>query len=330
MSDEQPLTSRRAHSSPATLVPVDVLAGWLLFGVSFLVAQLYPQSPLRTVLAAPVLFFLPGYLTVAAALPHDASAPESAYPTRISVGERVALSFGLSIVLLPILGLVVAALPWGFSQVTLGATLGSYVLVVGAVAGLRHLRLPAEHRFHVPLGRWADGLSRSLHRGSAVERVVTLALVLSVLLAVGAAGYALAVPNDGETYTDLHLVTTDGDEAVAADYPTELTRGEAATYTVGVENRENQPMDYQVVVTLDRVVESDGRQLVIESDEQARLDASVAAGEEWTETHTVEPALTGEDLRLTYHLYVGDAPEHVDTSEAYRQVHLWVDVADAA
>ena len=327
MSDERPVQSRQ---QAATLpgVPFDVLACWGLFGAAIAVAMSYPGSSLHAILALPALFFLPGYLTVAAAFPHHEFAPRPTYPNRVTVGERLALSFGVSVALLPLLGLVVAVLAGGFNTTAAGVVLGGYVVLVGALAGVRRLWIPPEDRFRMPVDRWGTALGGRLRRGSALERAMTVALCLSVVLAVGAAGYALAVPNDGETYTDFHLVTETDDGYVAADYPTELTRGEPTEYTVGILNHEGALTDYEVVVTLDRVAEEDGEQRVVESNELARMDATVEHGERWTETHEVTPELTGEDLRLTYHLYIDGAPDSVDRESADRHLQIWVDVGD--
>lgn len=329
MSDEQsqPLRSRQGAESVSASIPIDIIAGWCLLGVGYLAATFFPGTPLQAAVAAPVLFFLPGYVTVAAAFPHHHAVARAHYANRVTIGERLGLSFGLSLLILPILGLVAAALPWGLTMPVLGALLGGYVVALGSVAGFNRLRIPPGDRFYVPVSRWAGSLGQEFERSSATERMVTLALCFSVLLAVGVAGYALAVPNDGEEFTDFHVVTeTDGGDYVAANYPTELTQGESATYTVGVENHEERPVEYEVVVTLDRVVEGDGGQQVIETDELVRMDTVVDPGEQWYETHAVTPQLTGENLRLTYHLYRGDAPERVDRDSAYRHVHVWVDV----
>lgn len=328
MSDEGQVRSRQNTGSTPVSVPVDILLCWCLLAAAVIVAMIQPGTALRAAVAAPVLFFLPGYVTVAAAFPHRETVPNPHLASDITVGERLALGFGLSVALLPLLGLVVAVLPGGLATANVAGVLGAYVVIVGALAGLQRLRVAPADRFRLPIGRWANDLGTALERGSPIERAMTVALVLSVVLAVGAGGYALAAPNEGETYTDFHLVTEDGDGYVAADYPTDLTRGEPAQYTVGIENHEGQAMEYDVVVTIDRVVEEGGDQRVAESVEVDRMDASVEPGEEWLKTHTVTPELAGEDLRLTYHLYRGEAPDSVDRDSADRYLHLWVDVDD--
>jgi len=44
--------------------------------------------------------------------------------------------------------------------------------------------------------------------------------------------------------------------------------------------------------------------------------------------HTVAPTLPGERLRLVYLLYKGDPPAEPTVENAYREVHLWVNVSE--
>lgn len=330
MSDESRLQSQHAGGGAVGSVPVDIVAGWGLLAGVYLAGVVFPGTSIRLTIAAPVVFFLPGYVTVSAVFPHRAAAPELQYPTRISIGERFALSVGVSLVLVPLLGLLVGLFPGGITASAVTGVLGAYIVGGGVVAGIRRLHLQPEHRFRIPIRRWADRLAGSLRRGSLAERAVTLALCLSIVSTVIAAGFVIAVPADGESFSDLHLVTeSDDGDLVAEGYPTNLTEGQPATYTVGIENHEGIATDYVVVVTLDRVVEIEGTQRTVESNELARFDATVVAGDRWTRTHTVTPELTGERLRLTYHLYVDTAPETADRESAYRTVHVWVDVTAA-
>jgi hypothetical protein len=68
---------------------------------------------------------------------------------------------------------------------------------------------------------------------------------------------------------------------------------------------------------------------VLERSELDRFTVTLADGERIQQARTVTPELTGERLRLTYRLYRGVPPATGTPSDAYRTVHLWVDVTDA-
>jgi len=58
-----------------------------------------------------------------------------------------------------------------------------------------------------------------------------------MLVAVASVGYAVAVPKEGESFTEFYLLTEGEDgELVADGYPTEFVRGEGQPLVVGVGN----------------------------------------------------------------------------------------------
>jgi uncharacterized membrane protein len=68
---------------------------------------------------------------------------------------------------------------------------------------------------------------------------------------------------------------------------------------------------------------------VLEQAELQRFSQRVGANETWHRNHTVTPTLEGERLRLVYLLYMGAPPDTPTTENAYREVHLWVNVSGA-
>jgi hypothetical protein len=55
---------------------------------------------------------------------------------------------------------------------------------------------------------------------------------------------------------------------------------------------------------------------------------AVEDGETWEQSHTTRPAMTGDNIRLTYLLYVGNPPAETtpQADSAYRSVHIWLEV----
>jgi len=81
------------------------------------------------------------------------------------------------------------------------------------------------------------------------------------------------------------------------------------------------------VVELQRVRGSDGgAPKVVQDRRLATFTPTVSAGQSWRTTHEVTPTMTGENLRLAYLVYEGDPPQNPTTENAYRHVHVWVNV----
>lgn len=334
-------------------------------------APLLRETPLRPLLALPFLFFLPGYVIVAALFPtHGRHAAESephgadqreaeqrdsaddrrewrrvpflpleagpraavaALPSRrIDLVERVALSFGVSVAVMPLFGLLLAGTPWGFRTSAVTGGLSVLVVAGAAVGTVRRLQQPEDERFGVPLRRWIATLRAAVVQPAhPVDAMVNAALLLSVVVALSALAYGLAVPNHQAAYTDFYLVSEDETgTAVAAGYPTDFTLGEGKPVTIGVKNRERRPVDYGIAIELQRVQLEDDTATVLEEQELARLRADVAANTTWTRRQSIVPGMAGEDLRLQFYLYVGDPPSDPSPETAYRHLYLWIDVSE--
>lgn len=322
-------------------VPFDlalVLAVTVLADVAVLVAG--PRL-LRLGAAALLLFFLPGYAVVAALYPRaQLDRPDAAGRVGIGLAERLALSFGASVAIVPLVGLTtwqiatldggpVAAELWRARTTPLAVLT---VVVVGGctAASVRRSRLPDHQRFALPYGEWIDAVRQALgpSRG-LLDRVLTVALAASVLLAVGSLGYALATPVDGEQYTSASLLAPGADgEPVASGYPTDLAPGERAQLVLELGNHEGRQVDYSVVVRLEEVRTSGDGSTVTGATELERLAVTVGADETRTIRHTVTPRTTGDRLRLTYYVYRGDAPATPSRESAYRVLYLWLSVGE--
>jgi len=341
-----PAPVRRLPADLAAIVVTVLLTAVVVF------APVVSETPPRVVLGLPFVLFVPGYAFIAALFPEagtfetseDAeSFGEEEVGDREGIDgiERVALSFGLSIAVVPLIGLVLNFTPWGIRLVPIMVSVSLFTLASTAVAARRRWELDPEDRFAVPWREWvASARSELFEPGSRTDAALNVLLIASILLAVGSVGYATAVPQQGESFTEFYLLTENEDgELVADDYPTEFTQGESESLVVGIGNQEHQPESYTVVVALQEVrienestgtaTENGGNVTVTVVDEQElrRFRTQVAHNETWHLQHNVTPTMTGERLRLTYLLYIGEAPAEPTADNAYRELHLWVNVS---
>jgi uncharacterized membrane protein len=148
-----------------------------------------------------------------------------------------------------------------------------------------------------------------------------------VLLALGSVGYAVGVPRQAGTFSEFYLLTEDENgDFVAADYPTEFVAGESRQLIVGVGNYEYETVTYTVVSELQRVRVENDTTRVLEAESLERFSSTVPHNETWHYRHRITPTMTGDRLRLTYLLYRSNPPATPTADNAYREVHLWVNV----
>lgn len=296
-------------------------------GVVMLLQPFPVPTPVRFVLAIPLLCFFPGYALSTVLFPASSTndASRSRNPARAPPGidgvERAGLSVGLSLALLPLFA-------FGFS-VTYGTIVGpivmslsGFVILASLIGGFRRSRLPEHLRFSVPLGRWIDEAVTGMKNAPLSDTVVNLVLAISVLVAIGVLGVAFAVPQDGPPFTEFAVGTTDDGEFVTSGYPTDLDVNERAEFALLLENNEGEPMNYAIVAQFERVEGG----TVTSVAEAGTVSTQLEPGETSIERHTVTPEMTGDDLRVTFLLFVDDPPAQPDRETAYRSVHVWLSV----
>ncbi|AFK19920.2 DUF1616 domain-containing protein [Haloferax mediterranei ATCC 33500] len=317
---------------PIRALPAD-LAVVLATVVLTLIAALTPglnQTPLRDIIGLPFVLFVPGYTLIAALFPEcgpTSNEPDGDY-SGIDGIERVALSFGASIAVSPLIGLVLNFTPWGLRLVPILTAVGGFTVVTLVFASVRRNALPEDERFAVPYETWIDAAKGELFDpDSSTDAVLNVVLVVSLLLATTSVGYVVAVPNDGgESFSELYLLTEDGDELVADNYPETLVQGEPTSLVLGIGNQEHRPVNYTTVVLLQRVEVENNSTTVLEEERLKTFSPQLEHNETWHQEHQIQPTMTGERLRLTYLLYKEAPPESPTIENAYQEVHLWVTV----
>jgi uncharacterized membrane protein len=224
--------------------------------------------------------------------------------------------------------------PWGIRLVPIMVSVSGFTVACTAIAARRRWELPEDEQFHVPYRQWvAEGRTELFEPESRADAALNVLLVLSILLATASVAYAVAVPKQGEQFTEFYVLTENDDgELVADDYPTNFTRGESRPVVLGIGNKEHEAVDYTVVVELhevrfERGANNTTRVEVLQEDELRRFQPTVDHNETWHQPYNVTPTMTGENLRLTFLLYQNDAPADPTVDNAYRELHLWVNVS---
>lgn len=303
------------------LVAVALLGLWTSVAALGFLAGL----PGRSVGGFVAMLFAPGYALVAALFPAETVSTDFGDVSgRTTTVERVVLAVGLSVCVVPLLGLGTEQLTATFDPAGLRAGVGVFTVALAAVAGFRRSQLRPEERADPSLAgavRLADRVFRPSPSGSNVSTFIAVGL----LLGATGIGVATLTTERGEQFTEF-AVTTESENGtlVADDYPERVPQGTTTSLYTSITNHEGSTIEYTVVVVLQDVEASEVRT----SQQLAQFDVVLTNGETVTRSPSVTPRMAGEDLRLTYLLYRGSgAPTSPPTAEnAYRSVHIWVDV----
>ena len=252
---------------------------------------------LRSTLGLLFVLFAPGYTLQAVFFP---------WKRDLDGLERTALSFGLSIAIIPPLALVLDSLPWGI-QLTSIVFAETLLVSLGAVIVLIGRRwLPPEERPVWTLALDIKGWWQSQDRFNRyLAGIVGLAMGVALISALA----IIVLPRPAERFTEFYILGTEG---LAEGYPRETIVGQPVTLTVGISNREGHSSEY-------RVEAHDGEQVIGQSD-PLRLEN----GEIIELPISFVPSRTGNDIPIRIFLYRNDQ------SQPYRSLRLWINVMEPA
>jgi uncharacterized membrane protein len=214
--------------------------------------------------------------------------------------ERVALSLGLSLAVVPLIGLVLNYTPWGIRLTPILVSLALFIAVCSAAAVGQRMRHSAAERF--------AGDIRPLLQAAGSLPWVSLVLasaVIGVLLFAGFRFGVLGGSRVGETFTEFYVL---GPGAKAEGYPRRLLVGEPGQVIVGVINHEAHTARYRVEVEagVDRIA-SEG-------------PFALADGEKREDRVAIVLRRPAKQVKVEFALFMEGA------AGPYRRLHLWVDV----
>ncbi|MEZ5336044.1 MAG: DUF1616 domain-containing protein [Methanolobus sp.] len=287
------------------LVPDDLLIviAFTLLTSFFVILPFLSENPLRIVFGLLMVLFLPGYALIAALFPGKED---------LDGIERLSLSFGLSIAVVPLIGLVLNYTPWGIRLVPILVSLTIFTLSMVAVAVYRRQQL-GSNAFSVPFMDIYESIESELTSKpeSKFDQALTIILVLSILLAAVTLVYVVVTPKQGEKFTEFYILGPDG---MADNYSTQLVKGEKTDVIVGIVNHEYSLVNYSVVIKLDE-------EEVDVPDELKHI--ALNHNETWEVGVSFAPAVSGDNMKLQYLLFRED-----NMTESYRDLHLWINVSE--
>lgn len=315
---------------------VDLLGVVLVVATTLIVIYVPPlgQTPLRVLIGLAFVLFVPGYALVAALFPASRRSRDERDDSEgrgLTWFERLSLSVGSSVAMLPFVGIALDRTPYGIDLTPVVVSVSVLTIVVTVVAAWRRRNVPPEDRLRVPYERSISrGRAGLLQPDSRLDVGLNALLVISLLLVTVTAGYALATPTTDAPFTEFYLLTENEDgDLVAGDYPQQLTAGENSRLAVGIENHEQETVSYTVVVRLQKFDVSDGTREITEQEAVETFQGTLAHNESRLWSHQVTPTVTGERVRLTYLLFQDSVPAEPSVENAYRETHLWVNVSSA-
>lgn len=291
--------------------PWDLIFVVAVTALLLVVIALSPNSTVRTILGLPYILFFPGYVLISFLFPEEQPLDKI---------ERIALSFGLSIAITPLIGLLLNYI-WEISLIPILYSQSLFIFVFSLLAFLRRETIPLEERFSIYL----EVNPPDWQNYDIIDKALVIATV-GLLIASGGLAYHIATtPRTGEQFTELYVL---GPEGMADDYPTNLTANETGEVIIGTINREHQEVNYTLGVGLG---DSYGNMTLlgnIPSDYNITYDRNntyystsftLNNDEKWNHTLNFSISRSG---KYKFNIFL------LRDEKVYRSIHLWVTVRE--
>jgi uncharacterized membrane protein len=252
-------------------------------------------ASLRVILGIVIVLFLPGYAIQAAIFPRKSD---------LDAWTRLVFSFGLSIVLIPLVALLVNASTLGIHFSTMAGGI-LIVFFAGTVAAtIIRRRLPEGEKISMeikipPVNMWIS----ENRTNRFLQMIMTIAIGIAGLSAV----YMYQHPYV-ESYTEFYLVNR---ESSLGGDPRMIIAGDPLIVGIGIINHEGQANQYKIIAMSD-----DGRTL----GEIGPL--LLEDGMPWEGDMTITVNGIGENQRIDFIL------ERIGSPWPYRSLRLWINVVE--
>lgn len=256
---------------------------YIVVGYTLAMSAILVALQVGNPVALLVVLFVPGYVLLATLFPKN---------TDFDWIERIALSFGLSIAIVPLIGLVPNFMPVGIRFAPVLATLAFFTVGVGYTAYWRRMRLPLERRLALTL----DLKMPTLKRFTLVDKVLTTVLAATVVAAAGIFALVVMTPRPGDRFTEFYLLGPDGN---ASGYPERLNVSQPGTVLLGLTNHEAAVVHYTVRADLlgVQIVENGTSGLNVTREVNRStiftLNLTLSQGQDWTRRYTFWINVTG-------------------------------------
>ncbi|RLI78410.1 hypothetical protein DRP04_10185 [Archaeoglobales archaeon] len=211
----------------------DLLAVIILSLILILVIYFFPDNVFRKVIGLPFILFFPGYSLITFLFPERKD---------LDTIERIALSFGISIAVTPLIGLALNYTPFGIRLTPILLSLATFNILFSSLAIKR--RYDAREPF-IPKIELRETIG--WEEMSRLDKILTVVLIISIIASISALIYIIVTPKQGEKFTEFYIL---GPEGKAADYPTKLRVGQNGTIIIGIVNHEYRTVNYTVEIWL--------------------------------------------------------------------------------
>lgn len=206
-----------------------------LLSLIMLITLLIPplnKTPIWMFPGSLFVCLIPGYLLFEVTFPKNDD---------LELIERLSLSFGSSLILTSIIGLIFNYTSWGIRLELIIIVLAVFSLFLCLITYLRTKKIPSSKRISIP----------------KLEKMLSIFLILCIILVIGTAAYSLIKIDDlnpGNTTKNATTFYVENLNFNTSGYTLDLISGEQRTLNMILVNQEGSTVNYSIVVQVNNSI----------------------------------------------------------------------------
>jgi uncharacterized membrane protein len=258
-----------------------------------LVALIIPSSNRYWPLGIVFVVFSPGYSLVAALYPQKSS---------ITTTYRLALSFGLSIIIVPLLMYLLDFARLGLHAGSVTISVCLFILVASLIGWYRRSRLPRGDRFSPTIGFQLPRMG-----SSKISKSLSILLGIVSVSAVIALGYSAVTPKTQQDNVEFYISGIDGG---TIGLPEILFSGNEVQVPLGISNQTSNTEVFIITIMIDGVQISQKGPITIKT------------GETWEGFVSFTPITPRDKEEISFLLYKSSESNYL------HRLYFWIDIKD--
>jgi uncharacterized membrane protein len=312
--------------------PIDLILCLLSSFILIPIAIFNLNEIIRIILGLPFIFFIPGYILIFALFPTKKT------DVGINFIERIALSIGFSIAIVPTIGLGLNYTTTGIQLESLFLCIFLFIIGFGVLGLYRWFNLDLSDRHIVEID-----ISQLKSKGK-LDFFLNILLIFSLVIVIVTVTYVLVTPKQKEKITEFFLLGPGENSTI---FTRSFSTAEYYSVKIGIANHEYETIDYTIEVWLVNQTEFDNKtitqnmwfldKILIRLD-HSDIDINKIKENSLEYPYSFNLNKTGS-FKLMFLLFKTstiDYSKDLDYKDiagekinsAYRETHLWINIVD--
>jgi uncharacterized membrane protein len=260
---------------------------------------------LKTIIGLVYLLFVPGYAVLCAIFPKKES---------ITLTIRIVLSFGLSISISPVLGIINSYIGLGLSSESILLSISAFTMTFSGVS--YYIRI--KNGFSLIYIDSVINIFTELLYGKMIDKILTMILVIALLSFPISIFLVNNHINEIDPSTTFYIL---GENRTIESIPHSINPGTKTSITIGIDNNENRIVNYSIEIWIVNFTGNTVNKLFYYDEINVKLKSGAAENSSsqsmyWLQNYSFTVNITGQ-YKLWFILYKDTVPSLTINPQRY-------------